>query len=72
MLVNRALLSDHPSPTHPAASRRDGRRRIQESIVFSLWLLATSAAALATPDVVFAISFSLALFTTGIHLTGRR
>ncbi|HEY9397712.1 MAG TPA: hypothetical protein VIQ28_08825 [Burkholderiales bacterium] len=36
------------------------------------WLMATSAATLATPSLVFAISFSLSVLSTGIYLTERR
>lgn len=40
--------------------------------MLALWLLASNAASVATPMLVFAISFSLSLLSTGLYLTRRR
>jgi len=41
-------------------------------ILLVLWLLASNAVSVATPTLVFAISFSLSLLSTGLHLSRRR
>jgi len=48
------------------------RIRAREKIVLFFWLMAASATALASPSLVFAISFSLSVLSTGIYLTERR
>ncbi|MFO7188778.1 MAG: hypothetical protein DIU74_003740 [Pseudomonadota bacterium] len=55
-----------------ARAGRPAGRIPGEKMLLLLCLLATSAAAVATPALVFTLAFSLSVLSTGLHLTRGR
>jgi hypothetical protein len=61
-----AAQTQNDEDAHSASSRS-----VEVKIVSMLALMTAVAARWATPEFVFLLSFGLAIFTTGMHLTGR-